>query len=283
MTPRSPESLGRSQAGATRVGLSLALVWLAMGLGACAEAGGKDLDLELTDDTPPSESSSPPAETSMAPPTASQVPAEPTVDEPDQQPSAMPSADDSATEPPVPQGEGGTNGGESTDSPDAAAAGGQNTPEAAGGSGNLDDAEDPEDNSDDRELPFEAAACAGAGGVCVQAGTCGPLGGELGADAVGGCNFDGAEAECCIAPEPEADDAPTCTGRGGVCTSVGACLQAGGHSAPPEVACEGGPGATCCLPYDRCGEVTIECCSEGATFRPACEGGELVCAFGEPC
>jgi hypothetical protein len=93
--------------------------------------------------------------------------------------------------------------------------------------------------------------------------------------------FDAGDAECCIPPEPQ-PSGPSCTEAGGVCTSIGGCLQSGGYSTPPEISCEGGVGITCCVPGDLCGEVDIECCSDGTTFRPACDGGEFVCVAGEP-
>lgn len=77
--------------------------------------------------------------------------------------------------------------------------------------------------------------------------------------------------------------ATSCEEAGGECTSIGGCLEAGGHSTPPEIVCEGGSvGVTCCLPQDSCGEVDIDCCGDGVTFRPACDDGQFVCVVGDP-
>jgi hypothetical protein len=76
-------------------------------------------------------------------------------------------------------------------------------------------------------------------------------------------------------------DANECGAVGGECMGIGECLNSGGQSTPPEIACEGGIGVACCVPYERCGEVDIECCSDGTTYRPACDGDQFVCVVGE--
>jgi hypothetical protein len=131
------------------------------------------------------------------------------------------------------------------------------------------------------DVPFDAVDCPAQGGICVLAGECNSLGGTVPEGASGGCHFDDGDAECCIPPEPQ-PSGTSCTEVGGVCTSIGGCLQSGGYSTPPEISCEGGVGITCCVAGDRCGEVDIECCADGTTFRPACDAGEFVCVAGEP-
>ncbi len=38
----------------------------------------------------------------------------------------------------------------------------------------------------------------------------------------------------------------------------------------------------CCVPHDRCGEQTIDCCTDMASFSPSCDSGKFVCRTGEP-
>jgi hypothetical protein len=130
--------------------------------------------------------------------------------------------------------------------------------------------------------PFEAAECAMAGGVCVPAGRCAPEGGAVAPVGVGGCQFDDGPAECCVPPAPQ-PSGTSCRDFGGVCAPIGGCLAAGGYFTPEEGDCGPNPSSSCCVAHSRCADQTpIDCCQDGATFRPACDDGRLVCVVGEP-
>ena len=38
----------------------------------------------------------------------------------------------------------------------------------------------------------------------------------------------------------------------------------------------------CCVPHDRCGDQTFECCDGQAVFNPSCDNGMFVCSVGTP-
>jgi hypothetical protein len=71
-----------------------------------------------------------------------------------------------------------------------------------------------------------------------------------------------------------------CDMSGGNCTGVGDCGVGRGHLSP--VSCNAGPGVACCVPQGQCGAATetFTCCSDAATFRPACIGDQLTCLPG---
>jgi hypothetical protein len=200
--------------------------------------------------------------------------------------------DDASTSPSSPEqpemsnsGGGATGLGGSAGFGGASGMGGRTNARDAGAAGHtgLEDAATDEDanvaNGGESGDPPVDADCAEAGGLCVVAGECEPVGGTV-APSASGCEFDDASAECCLPPDPEGEGS-SCADVGGVCTSIGACVQSG-HPAPPEVSCGEGVGIACCVPLDRCGEVDIECCSDGTTYRPACDDGQFVCVAGEP-
>lgn len=129
------------------------------------------------------------------------------------------------------------------------------------------------------EEPPSAAACAMDGGICIGAGSCGPAGGTVAPSSPGGCKFDDGPAECCVPPDPK-PNAMNCTDAGGICAPIGGCLDAGGYFTSNDAGCDMGASFTCCVPHDRCGAQTIECCDGAAVFLPSCDDGMQVCTIG---
>lgn len=125
-----------------------------------------------------------------------------------------------------------------------------------------------------------AAECADAGGICIGKGGCAMGGGSLAAASPGGCAFDDGPAECCVPPagKPRPRE---CSDAGGLCAPIGGCLDAGGYFTSVTTGCEFSGTFACCVPHDRCGEQTIDCCTDTAVFGPACDAGEFVCMTGE--
>ena len=70
-----------------------------------------------------------------------------------------------------------------------------------------------------------------------------------------------------------------CEAAGGKCGGVSDCDKGKGFLGDYD--CSAGASVACC--FDRCGGVTedFQCCSSGATFRPVCHDGKLVCAAGQ--
>lgn len=126
-----------------------------------------------------------------------------------------------------------------------------------------------------------AAECAVAGGICIEKGGCVKGGGSIAAASPGGCAFDDGPAECCVPPaaKPKPE---TCRDAGGLCAPIGGCLDAGGYFTSVTTGCEFSSTFACCVPHDRCGEQTIECCTDRAAFNPSCDNGAFVCMTGEP-
>lgn len=131
------------------------------------------------------------------------------------------------------------------------------------------------------EGPPPAAACGMDGGICVGAGTCAPAGGTVAPSSPGGCFFDDGPAECCIPPGPK-PGAMTCADAGGLCAPIGGCLDAGGYLTSIDAGCDFQGVFACCVPRDRCGEQTIECCDGLAVYNPNCDDGMFVCPAGTP-
>lgn len=119
------------------------------------------------------------------------------------------------------------------------------------------------------------------GGICMGAGTCAPAGGTVAPSSPGGCFFDDGPAECCVPPAP-LPDAMTCAEAGGLCAPIGGCLDAGGYLTSIDAGCEFQGNFACCVPHDRCGEQTIECCDGPTVFNPTCDAGVFVCPAGVP-
>ena len=131
------------------------------------------------------------------------------------------------------------------------------------------------------EPPPPAAACGMDGGICVGAGTCAPAGGTVAPSSPGGCFFDDGPAECCVPPAPK-PGAMTCADAGGLCAPIGGCLDAGGYMTSIDAGCDFQGVFACCVPHDRCGDQTIECCDGQAVFNPMCDEGMFVCPAGAP-
>lgn len=129
--------------------------------------------------------------------------------------------------------------------------------------------------------PPPAAACGMEGGICIAAGSCAPAGGTVAPSSPGGCFFDDGPAECCVPPGP-VPDAMTCAEAGGLCAPIGGCLDAGGYLTSIDGGCEFQGVFACCVPHDRCGDQTIECCDGPTVFNPTCDAGVFVCPAGVP-
>jgi len=125
-----------------------------------------------------------------------------------------------------------------------------------------------------------AFECGQAGGVCIAKGGCAEGGGEVAAASPGGCDFDEGPGECCV-PKASKPNPKTCEDAGGLCAPIGGCLDAGGYFTSFDKGCEFSGTFACCVPHERCGEQTIDCCTDGATFNPSCDSGEFVCLTGE--
>jgi hypothetical protein len=96
----------------------------------------------------------------------------------------------------------------------------------------------------------------------------------------GGCHFDDGPAECCVPKSPSPAPAD-CVGAGGVCTSVGGCLDATGYQTTPKTGCPVDASTVCCVPHSYCGDETVDCCSGQTVFSPSCVGGKFVCEAGQ--
>jgi len=126
-----------------------------------------------------------------------------------------------------------------------------------------------------------AAECGMAGGICIAQGGCGMAGGSITTTSPGGCAFADGPAECCVPPSPK--PAPmNCADAGGLCAPIGGCLDAGGYFTSIDTGCEFSGNFACCVPRDRCGEQTIDCCTDTASFDPSCDNGKFVCMTGTP-
>lgn len=128
---------------------------------------------------------------------------------------------------------------------------------------------------------FAAAECEAAGGICMGAGGCVMAGGSIAQTSPGGCEFADGPAECCIPPAAKPKPM-TCVDAGGLCAPIGGCLDAGGYFTSIDTGCEFSGNFACCVPHDRCGEQTVECCTDRAAFNPSCDDGAFVCMTGEP-
>jgi hypothetical protein len=126
-----------------------------------------------------------------------------------------------------------------------------------------------------------ASACQNAGGICISQGLCEQANGTVVGSSAAGCASDNVAAECCVPPAPQPNPM-TCAEAGGLCASIGGCLEDGGYFTSTNAGCDSGPGSTCCVPYVRCGEPTIECCHSSWVAYPSCDNGELVCTSGDP-
>jgi hypothetical protein len=126
-----------------------------------------------------------------------------------------------------------------------------------------------------------SGTCAADGGICVGADTCVQQGGSIAPSSPGGCTFDDVEAECCVPPPPK-PGATTCTDTGGVCAPIGGCLAVDGYITSIDDGCEFQGLYACCVPHDRCGDQTIECCDGDAVFNPVCDDGVFACTAGDP-
>lgn len=131
------------------------------------------------------------------------------------------------------------------------------------------------------EGPPSAAACGMDSGICVGAGECAPANGTVAPSSPGGCFFDDGPAECCVPPAPK-PDAMTCADAGGLCAPIGGCLDAGGYLTTIDAGCDFQGLFACCVPHDRCGDQTFECCDGQAVFNPSCDNGMFVCSVGTP-
>ena len=138
----------------------------------------------------------------------------------------------------------------------------------------------PTTGADTGDVPT-AAECAVAGGICIGKGGCAKGGGSIAAASPGGCAFDDGPAECCVPPaaKPKPEN---CRDAGGLCAPIGGCLDAGGYFTSVTTGCEFSGTFACCVPHERCGEQTIDCCTDMASFSPSCDGGKFVCRTGEP-
>lgn len=126
-----------------------------------------------------------------------------------------------------------------------------------------------------------AAECEMAGGICIAQGSCAEAGGSVAATSPGGCEFADGPAECCVPPAAKPDP-KDCANAGGLCAPIGGCLDAGGYFTSIDKGCEFSGNFACCVPHDRCGEQTIDCCTDTASFNPACDNGVFVCMTGDP-
>ncbi|WP_235880455.1 hypothetical protein [Polyangium aurulentum] len=124
-----------------------------------------------------------------------------------------------------------------------------------------------------------ASECQQAGGICVSRCSCARDNGTVAASSPAGCDVDGVPAECCVPPLPQ-QNPTTCAEAGGLCTGIGGCLAAGGHYTSTDAGCDDRPGIVCCVPHDRCGEETIECCMGSWVAYPTCDNGMLICPMG---
>lgn len=74
------------------------------------------------------------------------------------------------------------------------------------------------------------------------------------------------------------DGGKPCVEVGGSCVAVSSCGVGQGYLAKGECT---GTALTCCLPLTACGGTEdFVCCSTTASFRPLCDGGQLVCSPG---
>lgn len=73
--------------------------------------------------------------------------------------------------------------------------------------------------------------------------------------------------------------AQDCDANGGACVGVSSCDKGAGFLGDYD--CGGGASTVCC--FQRCGGAAEDfaCCASGATFRPICHDGKLVCASGQ--
>jgi hypothetical protein len=126
-----------------------------------------------------------------------------------------------------------------------------------------------------------AAECEMAGGVCIGKGGCAMAGASVAATSPGGCSFDDGPGECCVPPAAKPKP-KTCADAGGLCAPIGGCLDAGGYFTSIDKGCEFSGTLACCVPHERCGEQTIECCTDTASYGPACDNGKFVCMTGKP-
>jgi hypothetical protein len=112
-------------------------------------------------------------------------------------------------------------------------------------------------------------------------GACAQAGGTVPASSPAGCFFSDGPAECCVPPAAEPSPT-TCAQAGGLCAPIGGCLDAGGYFTSTNAGCNAGGSYACCVPHAQCGEQTIDCCTDMTIYRPACDGGKLVCTLGMP-
>lgn len=125
------------------------------------------------------------------------------------------------------------------------------------------------------------AECGMAGGICIGQGGCADAGGSIAANSPGGCEFADGPAECCIPPAAK-PGAKNCADAGGLCAPIGGCLDAGGYFTSIDKGCDFSGNFACCVPHERCGEQTLDCCTDTAVYSPACNEGEFQCMTGDP-
>ncbi len=162
-----------------------------------------------------------------------------------------------------------------TSEPTSSSTSGDTSEPSSGTTGSVDSTGDVETTG------APAGACAAEGGICVAVGDSARQGGAVAPSSPGGCFFDDGDAECCV-PPPAKPGATTCSETGGICAPIGGCLAVEGYLTTIDDGCEFQGLFACCVPHDRCGDQTIDCCDGDAVFNPACDDGEFVCVAGQP-